>query len=139
MIPYLFVYASLRAGFHSPAYEYITRFFQPAGEAFVKGKFFFTGKTPVAISSDEDVIEGELYKLKDLHDFSWAFSQLDDYEGLNVEEGEVPLYKRELVTVTSSNLSVSAWIYWYNRNTEGLPAIPASEISGLLQQMKKAD
>ena len=136
----LFVYGSLRSGFRSPAYEYISRYFTLLGEATVKGSLFDMGTYPAALPATENnFITGELYNIKSNDEFSWAIGQLDDYEGLNVEEGEVPLYKREIVTVTSSNLPVNAWIYWYNRNTEGLPAIPASEISGLLQQMKKAD
>ena len=139
MTPYLFVYASLRNGFHSPAYAYITQFFKSTGNAFVKGKFFFNGQVPVAIASDEDIIEGELYELKDIQNFNWAICQLDDYEGLNVEEGEVPLYKREIVTVIHNNVPANAWIYWYNRSTTGMPVIPSSDISNLLQQLKKAD
>ena len=30
---------------------------------------------------------------------SGLIGQLDDYEGINAEEGETPLYKRELATV----------------------------------------
>lgn len=139
MTPYLFVYASLRIGFKNPAYAYITQFFNPAGDAFVKGKFFFNGQVPVAVASDEDIIQGELYELKDSSNFNWAISQLDDYEGLNVEAGEIPLYKREITSVIHNNMPVKAWIYWYNRNTSGMPVIPSSEISSLLQQKKKAD
>ncbi len=40
---YVFVYGSLRSGFQSPAYEYISRYFNLFGEAKVKGKLFDPG------------------------------------------------------------------------------------------------
>jgi gamma-glutamylcyclotransferase (GGCT)/AIG2-like uncharacterized protein YtfP len=42
----LFVYGSLRSGFRSPAYEYITRFFHLIGEAVVKDNFMIRANIP---------------------------------------------------------------------------------------------
>jgi gamma-glutamylcyclotransferase (GGCT)/AIG2-like uncharacterized protein YtfP len=129
MTPYLFVYASLRSGFRSPAYSYITQFFKPAGDAFVHGQFYSVNGTPVAIPATESIIHGELYILKDPDHFKWAMCQLDDYEGLNVEEGDVPLYKREKVIAIKENFPVEAWIYWFNRSVTGMPVVPAEEVT----------
>lgn len=132
---HLFVYGSLRSGFRNPAYEYLSRYFNYKGEALVNGKFFDAGKVPVAIpTGGESFILGELYTINKPEEFSWAFDQLDDYEGLNTLAGEKPLYKRELVTVYQNGETVTAWIYWYNGSTEGLPEIQTGDVMKYLHQ-----
>ncbi|MFC4263244.1 gamma-glutamylcyclotransferase [Ferruginibacter yonginensis] len=131
----LFVYGSLRSGFRNPAYQYITQFFKCMGEGMVKGQFFDKGTHPVAIhTTDDHFILGELYTLNNPDDFSWAFEQLDDYEGVHVEPGETPLYKRALVTVYQNDQQITAWIYWYNGDITGLPAIETGDVMKYLQQ-----
>lgn len=134
----LFVYGSLRSGFRNPAYQYLTQHFRLIGEAVVKGKFFDKGEYPVAVPVSEDnFIYGELYELKNPDEFGWVFGQLDDYEGLNTEEGETPWYRRDLVSVYRDGNSSNAWIYWYNRSTEGLPEIPVGDVLAYLQMKYK--
>ena len=78
---FVFVYGSLRSGFQSDAYEYISRYFNLFGQAKVKGKLFDTGSYPAAIPVQEDFfIVGELYLIKNENEFSCAISQLVDYE-----------------------------------------------------------
>ncbi|MEI9808447.1 MAG: gamma-glutamylcyclotransferase family protein [Bacteroidota bacterium] len=71
---------------------------------------------------------GELYIIKDESEFSWAFGQLDDYEGVNVESDEVQLYRRELSEVMTGDEKVTAWMYWYNRDVSGKPEITSGDI-----------
>ena len=131
----IFVYGSLRSGFRNPAYEYLTRYFKYSGEALVKGKFFDAGSHPVALATnDEHFILGELYTMNSEEEFSWAFTQLDDYEGLNVEVGETPLYKRSLVEVYQNGETQIAWIYWYNQSVDGMPEIETGDVMRYLQQ-----
>jgi len=131
----IFVYGSLRSGFRNPAYEYLTRYFKYSGEALVKGKFFDAGSHPVALpTNDEHFILGELYNMNSEEEFSWAFTQLDDYEGLNVEVGETPLYKRSLVEVYQNGETQIAWIYWYNQSIDGMPEIETGDVMRYLQQ-----
>ena len=131
----IFVYGSLRSGFRNPAYEYLTRYFKYNGEALVKGKFFDAGSHPVALpTNDEHFILGELYNMNSEEEFSWAFTQLDDYEGLNVEVGETPLYKRSLVEVYQNGETQIAWIYWYNQSIDGMPEIETGDVMRYLQQ-----
>jgi gamma-glutamylcyclotransferase (GGCT)/AIG2-like uncharacterized protein YtfP len=133
----LFVYGSLRSGFKSSAYEYISRFFSFVGDAKVKGKLFDLGSYPAGVSADdESFIIGELYAIKHAPEFSWAIGQLDDYEGVTVEPDEIQLYKRELVDVHIDNSIVKAWIYWYNRSVEGRPLIESGDLIQYLQQKK---
>ena len=134
----LFVYGSLRSGFRNPVYEYLTRYFHLVGEAIVKGKLFDKGDFPVAAATMEDkFISGELYAINNPKEFSWAIEQLDDYEGLIVEVGESPLYKREPVTAYHNGKGIPAWIYWFNGSIEGLPEIFSGDLLQYLQQKNK--
>jgi gamma-glutamylcyclotransferase (GGCT)/AIG2-like uncharacterized protein YtfP len=134
----LFVYGSLRSGFRNPAYEYLTRYFHLAGDAVVKGKLFDMGEYPAAVATDEDkFISGELYIVNDPAEFPWAIAQLDDYEGINVEEGETPLYKRESIKAYIKGIGSDAWIYWYNRDVKGCPEILSGDLMQYLQQKNK--
>lgn len=132
---YVFVYGSLRSGFHSPAYQYISNYFNLFGEAKVKGKLFDTGEYPAAIPVQEDsFIKGELYLIKNENEFSWAIAQLDDYEGVVVEKDEQPLYRREMADVFINDAIVPAWIYWYNGDLSGKPVLSSGDILDYLNK-----
>jgi gamma-glutamylcyclotransferase (GGCT)/AIG2-like uncharacterized protein YtfP len=134
----LFVYGSLRSGFHNPAYEYLTRYFHLIGDAIVRGRLYDNGSYPVAVATaDEHYINGELYQLNDPSEFEWAIEQLDDYEGLNVEEGETTVYKRDLTDVFHSGKQSVAWVYWYNQSVDDMPAIETGDILKYLQEKNK--
>lgn len=126
---YLFVYSSLRTGFHNHSHQYISQYFKLVGNGRVQGILFDKGDYPVAKpTAEEKYITGELYAIKDEMEADYAFAQLDDYEGLVVEIGETPLYKREQVTVFCNNLPYSSWIYWYNGPVAGLPQIESGDV-----------
>ena len=134
---HVFVYGSLRKGFRSPAYEYISRFFNIAGEAKVKGKLYDLGEYPAATpTSEETFINGELYVVKYPSEFPWAIGQLDDYEGVNVEKGELQLYRREWINVSMNNEVIPAWIYWYNGDVSGKPVVASGDIMEYLKAKK---
>ncbi len=135
----LFVYGSLRSGFRNPAYNYLTKYFRLLGEAVVKGKFYDAGPHPVAVPTNdtESYINGELYTINNPEEFAWAIEQLDDYEGLNVEVGETPLYTRAITEVFQEGKGSIAWIYWYNRPVEGMPVIQFGDILKYLQKKNK--
>jgi gamma-glutamylcyclotransferase (GGCT)/AIG2-like uncharacterized protein YtfP len=126
----LFVYGSLRQGFQSEAYGYISRYFTFAGDAKVKGRLYDMGTYPAAQpGEDEAYIVGELYEIKDKAEFEWAIEQIDDYEGLNVEVGETPLYRRSSTKALLADGSlVDAWVYWYNDSVEGKPVIESGDV-----------
>lgn len=132
---YVFVYGSLRKGFQSSAYEYISRYFNFFGEAKVKGKLFDLGEYPAAIPVSGDAfIKGELYIVKNENEFSWAIAQLDDYEGVLVEPHEQPLYRREIADTFINDAIVPAWMYWYNGDVSGKPAITSGDILDYLKK-----
>ena len=133
----LFVYGSLLSGFKSPAYDYITQFFDLAGKARVRGLLFDMGEYPAAVPvPDENFIEGELYTIKHESEFSWAITQLDDYEGVLVEAGQPPLYRRELAEIFFGEEKVTAWIYWFNGDVTGKPFIDSGNLLDYIARMK---
>jgi len=134
----LFVYGSLRSGFRNPVYEYLTKYFHLLGEAVVKGKLYDLGNYPAAAATEEEkFISGELYTINNPKEFSWAIGQLDDYEGLNAEEGEQALYKREEVVAYQQGEAYTAWIYWFNGDLTGKPEIQSGDLLQYLQQKNK--
>ncbi len=133
----LFVYGSLRSGFRSPAYEYISRFFNFVGEAKVRGKLYDMGVYPAGVpATDDSFIMGELYVIKNPAEYSWAFGQLDDYEGVTVESDEVQLYYRDLTEVMIGNKMVPAWIYWYKADVSNRPLIPSGDLIQYISEKK---
>lgn len=133
----LFVYGSLRSGFRSPAYEYISRYFDLVGHAKVKGKLYDLGEYPAAKPTNEDkFIIGELYRIRHEKEFSWAIGQLDDYEGVNVAFDETTLYRRDLVEVYIDDKSTSAWIYWYDGDVENKPVIESGDVLQYMEQKR---
>jgi gamma-glutamylcyclotransferase (GGCT)/AIG2-like uncharacterized protein YtfP len=124
----LFVYGSLRSGFHHPACDYISKYFTLLSEAKVKGLLFDLGDYPGAIPTAEgSFIKGELYELKKPGEFECAIHQLDDYEGVNPEKGEKQLFIREVTDVFCNNKSTKAWIYWYNMELSTQPIMPSGD------------
>ncbi|WP_290790573.1 gamma-glutamylcyclotransferase family protein [Flavihumibacter sp. UBA7668] len=126
----LFVYGSLRKGFHHPAYAYVSQHFDFLSDAKVRGELYDMGEYPAAVPSQEErFILGELYQLKPEAEWDWAIAQLDDYEGVAPEEGEPALYKREMTRVYCADGSgFEAWIYWYNGDITGKPAITSGDV-----------
>lgn len=126
---YLFVYGSLRSGFKSPAYEYITKYFTLLGNAKTKGILYNLGTHPVAKpTTEEKYIIGELYKVANPSFASYAFAQLDDYEGIEAEENIVPAYIKALTEVEFNEQVFTATVYWYNGNTSHAPIIESGDV-----------
>lgn len=126
---YLFVYGSLLSGFKNPAYEYITRYFEFLGDATANGSMYDLGEYPAAVPDETGrKIIGELYKIKDQRQLSYAIAQLDGYEGLSPEEGENSDYKREVAPVQCNNEAFSAWVYWFNNPVMDKPLIESGSV-----------
>jgi gamma-glutamylcyclotransferase (GGCT)/AIG2-like uncharacterized protein YtfP len=82
----LFVYGSLRSGFHNPAYQYLSKYFTLIGEGIVKGKLFDKSGYPIAVPTNkEKFITGELYAINSPAKFSYAIGQIDNHEGVHIE------------------------------------------------------
>ena len=133
----LFVYGSLRSGFRSPAYEYISRYFDLIGDAKVKGELFDLGTYPAAKSTDMNkFIIGELYRIRNEKEFAWAVGQLDDYEGVSGGFNEEQLYQRKIAEVYIGDKITHAWIYWYTGDVSGKPMIESGDVLQHMAQKK---
>ncbi|MFN4314666.1 MAG: gamma-glutamylcyclotransferase [Chitinophagaceae bacterium] len=131
----IFVYGSLRSGFKSPAYEYISRYFTFLAEGRVPGLLYDLGEYPAAIPAGTDqFIVGELYEAREGDQFEYVIGQLDDYEGVLVEEGEQPLYRRERTMVFTPQGATEAWVYWYNGDVSGKPLVASGDMVQYLQE-----
>ncbi len=128
-IHHLFVYGSLRSGFRSEAYTYVSRYFSLVGNGVVKGRLYDLGSYPAAVPAEGDsFVHGELYLAKSVEEFSWAIGQLDDYEGVKGDEEGPALYRREPAEVFIDGKTVTAWIYWYSGSVEGAPQILSGDL-----------
>lgn len=133
----LFVYGSLRSGFRSAAYEYISRYFDLVGAGKVKGQLFDLGTYPAAKPTNQNkFIIGELYKIRNEKEFTWAMGQLDDYEGVHVDFDETQLYRREVTEVYLENKVTNAWIYWYHGDVSDKPIIESGDVLQYMDQKK---
>jgi len=135
----LFVYGSLRSGFRSSAYEYISRYFDLVGEAKVKGELYDLGSYPAAKpTNNSKFIIGELYRIRNEKEFTWAIGQLDDYEGVSVDFDEMQLYRREITEVHIDNKVTNAWIYWYVGDVKDKPVIDSGDVLQYMEQKKQS-
>ncbi len=135
----LFVYSSLRHGFHNPAYNYITQYFSFVCHGKIKGILSDLGEFPVGTPTTQNsFIEGELYAIKKDDEFSWVIGQLDDYEDVNAEEDKTPLFRRELTEVfLDKNESTYAWVYWYTEDVTGKPIIASGDVTEYFREKNK--
>lgn len=135
----IFVYGSLRSGFKSAAYDYITKYFNLIGNATVKGILYDMGNYPVAVETNEDkFIVGELYKINDEMAFDFIIAQLDDYEGLDAEDDEQVLYKRVLTEVFINENKTKAYVYWYCGNVNNKPVVASGDVLKYFEEKIKA-
>ena len=136
MVTQIFVYGSLRKGFESPAYQYLSDYFDFVAHARVKGLLYDLGPYPAAVPDDgSHYIIGELYAIRHQDELGWALAQLDDYEGINPGDGEESLYRRSLVQVecTPNGEQMEAWIYWYDRPIANAPIIDSGDVLAYLK------
>ncbi len=133
---YFFVYGSLRSGFSSVAYNYISKYFTLVGLAKTKGFLYNMGEFPVAKPSDEEkFIVGELYKINNLEAFDFVFAQLDDYEGTN--ETESNNYVRTITSVIIEDKKIDAWVYWYKGEVNNKHIVPSGDVFDFFKQKNK--
>lgn len=129
MSEYLFVYGSLRRQMIPQNLQVVmTTYCQFVGEAWVAGQLYEIAGYPGAIpSTHNDLrVQGELYQiiLPSLN----LFTILDRYEECSAEFLMPHEYSRCQTTVhCASGEVLTAWIYWYNRQTTSLKMIHSGD------------
>jgi len=79
-----------------------------------------------------------MYAIKNEDEFDWAVAQLDDYEGVDAEDDETPLFKRALTEVHLNNdKKLRAWVYWFNGDISGKRVITSGDTLQYYQEKNK--
>lgn len=118
---YLFVYGLLRNDVGGPMQPVLAAAARLVGPASWRGRLYRVAEFPGAVPSDEDeFVVGELYELAS----DELLAALDAYE-------EVPDdYLRVRSTVTCAGREFTAWVYVWNRSTDGLTHIASGDFAG---------
>ncbi len=97
-----------------------------AGPGYFPAKLYDLGSYPAAVPDNEGgMVTGDLYRL---HRPERIFPLLDRYEGCTDMDGSEADYRREVKRVQlPDGESVHAWVYLYNRPTDGLKVIPGGD------------
>ena len=130
MLDYLFVYGTLRRDTESEMYHLLARYAVFVGEATYQGRLYRIDDYPGIVPSDDPTrqVKGEVFSL---HEPAKGLSALDQYEECGpgfTEPAEYVRVKQEVVLGTGQKLT--AWVYIYNRPTEGLPVIASGDFFG---------
>jgi gamma-glutamylcyclotransferase (GGCT)/AIG2-like uncharacterized protein YtfP len=132
----IFVYGTLRRDANSKAHLLLAKYAAFVDDASYRGKLYNIGGYPGVVPSDDpnDVVQGEVYLF---HQADIALSLLDRYEEFGQAFPEPNEYLRQKQSVLLKNGdAVTAWIYVYNRLTEGLalikPAIFLNHTEGVV-------
>ena len=121
----LFVYGTLRNGRLQNFVPEVASFVETKGKGFVNGLLFNAGEFPVAKRTKVDTqkVYGDLLEIKEGKEKD-VLRLLDEYEEIDNENPKKSLFVRNLVKVkTNKGEILNAWIYWYNKEVEGLKLI----------------
>jgi gamma-glutamylcyclotransferase (GGCT)/AIG2-like uncharacterized protein YtfP len=124
---HLFVYGTLRQDSKSEMYRILARYADFLDDAVCRGKLYMVNDYPGLVTSDDpnDEVHGEVYKLRcpDV-----VLSALDAYEecGPNFPEPTEYVRRKENVRLKSGRV-VTAWVYIFNRTTDGLKRIESGD------------
>lgn len=124
---HLFVYGTLRRASGHPMHRVLAEAADFVGEATAAGRMYWADGYPCVVPSESpaDRVRGEVYRLADPEP---TFAALDAYEQCDRSCPEQGLFRRRRVEVTvDDGRRLDAWIYLYNRSTEGLPRIASGD------------
>lgn len=120
---YLFVYGTLRRDTRSETAHLLARHADFVADGTFQGRLYRIDSYPGVVPSDHpsDVVQGEVYALREP---DAVLPKLDQYEECSPEFPEPHEYVRRREEIVLANGSTcEAWIYLYNRSTEGAPRI----------------
>ncbi|MFI3155973.1 MAG: gamma-glutamylcyclotransferase family protein [Methylococcaceae bacterium] len=123
---YIFVYGTLRRDANSEMSRLLAKHAEFVDDATYCGKLYKIDTYPGVVPSDDpnDLVHGEVYLL---HQADVVLPLLDQYEEFGPEFPEPNEYiRRKQAVLLNNSHSVSAWVYVYNRPTEGLEPITSA-------------
>jgi gamma-glutamylcyclotransferase (GGCT)/AIG2-like uncharacterized protein YtfP len=122
----IFVYGTLRRDANNKLHQLLAKYAEFVDDAAYQGRLYKVDCYPGAVPSDDpnDLVQGEVYRL---HQADVVFALLDHYEEFGPEFPEPNEYSRQKQSVLlKSGHFVTAWVYVYNRPTEGLELIESA-------------
>lgn len=136
MTDHLFVYGTLRSEGGAPGG--VSGLLEERAETVatgeIAGRLYEAGPYPAAVPDDDGRVRGELYRLEEP---GRSLPVLDRYEGCT-PDGE-GLYRREEVEVaTDDGDTLTAWTYFYNRDTGDLEEIPSGDYLAAAREQAEA-
>jgi gamma-glutamylcyclotransferase (GGCT)/AIG2-like uncharacterized protein YtfP len=127
-VEYVAVYGSLMSELAPKDAPRFTDFFDLSGSCMIEGRLYDLGSYP-GLVADEGTVRGELYRLKfPLSDprSVEAFHALDKFERFDAHKSRESLYVRHVVRLKEP-AGLDAWVYFYNRPTQGYPLVPGGD------------
>jgi gamma-glutamylcyclotransferase (GGCT)/AIG2-like uncharacterized protein YtfP len=124
---HLFVYGTLRRAAGSRMHHFLARHADFVGEGVCPGRLYRVACYPglVAAADPTHLVQGEIYRLREPE---VVLPRLDEYEGCGPGSPEPALYLRRKETVTlGQGGELLAWVYVYNRPTDGLELIVSGD------------
>ena len=119
---YLFVYGLLRSDIGGPMQATLAHGAHLVGRASWRGRLYRVAGFPGAVPRDGDeFVVGELYELG--KDAAALLEQLDAYEQVPDD------YLRIRSAVECEGREIDAWVYIWNRPTDGLERIESGDFS----------
>jgi gamma-glutamylcyclotransferase (GGCT)/AIG2-like uncharacterized protein YtfP len=124
---YLFVYGTLRQNANHPMHQLLAQYSCFVAMASYQARLYQVSYYPAAVPSNNsaDQVVGELYQLTQPE---LLLPALDNYEECSPHFTQPQEYRREQQNITPDNGdSVVAWVYVYNRSTDGLALIQSGD------------
>lgn len=124
---YLFVYGTLRQNANHPMHQLLAEHSCFVAMARYQARLYRIDYYPGAVPSNNsaDQVVGELYQLIQPE---LLLPALDNYEECSPQFAQPHEYRRELQSIRLDNgNTVIAWVYVYNRNTDGLTLIQTGD------------
>ena len=124
---YLFVYGTLRPSAGHEMNAVLEQHGDLVGRGKIPGILYDVGRYPGAVKSTgtRAFVRGDLYALRNPER---ALKVLDRYEGWDEKKPRSGEFKRSRVLVSlDGGKTVKAWIYLYNRSTNGLTRIRSGD------------
>ncbi len=116
-----FVYGTLKRG--QSNYPLIAAAVRAASPATIRGRLYDVGPFP-ALAHGDETVSGELLLIAS-EALADVLVTLDDLEGYDVADPTGSFYLRGVVAATTADgREYAAYVYFYNRETDGLHHLP---------------
>jgi gamma-glutamylcyclotransferase (GGCT)/AIG2-like uncharacterized protein YtfP len=117
MTEHLFVYGTLRQGYDLKLMNKVKNLIRYIGQGKVNADLYDLGRYPGAVRRREATeVIGDVFELTNPGS---VLRTLDKYEGIGSDEAAAEFIRRRSRVKLRSGQTVTAWVYWYNREPAG--------------------